>query len=518
MGNDNYILSIDYGTQSVKVSVFDDKGNILAFEKQNYNPPYFSANPSWFEQHADFYWEQMCLASQKLCQKNFELMNNVKGVVTSCFRDTAVMLDKNHKPIRPAILWLDQRVAKVEEKLPLLNRTLFALVGMKETVRVQRAKSMSNWLKVNEPINWKQTDKYVNISTYLNYRMIGELKDSPSNYAGHYPLDFKRCKWYGSHALKFPVFNIDASKLCELVDQNLPLGKVSLQAHEESGIPFGIPLLSSSSDKANETIGNGSIDETSATISYGTAATISISSKRYVEPETFLPAYATPIKNLYNTEVQIYRGYWMINWFVEQFYQSEKEECEKLGISYLDKLNKEMFQLVPGADGLILDPYWGPSLKRPNYKGVVIGFSDNHTKIHLYRAIIEGICFSLKNSLTKIERKMHRKVERLYISGGGAVSDEIAQITADIFNLPVYRVQTIETSSLGSAIVGFVKLGIYDSLETAIIKMVRTKSKFLPRHEISITYDYIFKNIYQKIYKNNIKICKNIRKLTKIDI
>ena len=147
-------------------------------------------------------------------------------------------------------------------------------------------------------------------------------------------------------------------------------------------------------------------------------------------------------------EVQIYRGYWMLSWFSKNFCSELIDEAKIQEMAVEELLNKELSKIPPGSDGLVLQPYWGPGLRRPLAKGGIIGFSDVHTRAHLYRAIIEGIAYALKEGLEGIEKSQKHKVKELRISGGGSQSDAICQITADVFNLPVSRVQTFETTSL----------------------------------------------------------------------
>lgn len=509
--NNVYILTLDYGTQSARAAIFDDQGNTLALEKEPYETPYFSPEKEYFEQNVEYYWEKMCKATNKLKKNNSDLLSNLKGIVATHFRDSAVLLDKDLNPIRPSILWLDQRVARPKTKQALWRRMIFALVGMSETIKVQRSKTMANWYQIHEIDNWKKTHKYVNISTYLNYRLTGQLKDSASNQTGHYPIDFKKGKWLSPHSLKFETFGIPSRMLCELVEPYDVIGTVTEKASLESGIPQGLPLFASGTDKSSESVGTGCVDPSYASISYGTASTIEVTNPKYHEPETFLPAYPSSMKNYYNMEVQIYRGYWMLNWFKDEFAKEETIESSIQQLAVLDILNKKMLEIPPGSDGLLLQPYWGPSLKKPNAKGSVIGFSDHHTRIHLYRAIIEGIAYSLKDGLEGIERKQHKKVSKITVSGGGSSSNAICQITADIFGLPVYRVQTFETASLGSAIIGFVALKHYSSENEAIKKMVHYQKPFEPNLENTKRYNFLYYHVYKKLYPRLKSLYKTIR-------
>ena len=135
---DKNVLTIDFGTQSVRVAVFDKTGKELAMEKEKYNPPYFSSKPNYAEQEPNVYFEALCHCSKRLAQNHSELLKTVMGATLTAFRDSAVLLDKNREVIRPMILWLDQRNAECKEPLPFFSRAAFRLVGMTDTVTFNR--------------------------------------------------------------------------------------------------------------------------------------------------------------------------------------------------------------------------------------------------------------------------------------------------------------------------------------------------------------------------------------------
>ena len=200
-------------------------------------------------------------------------------------------------------------------------------------------------------------------------------------------------------------------------------------------------------------------------------------------------------------EIQVYRGYWMLNWFAKEFGEKESLEAAIQHRLTLELLNEEMLKIPPGSEGLVLQPYWGPGLSRPLSKGAIIGFSDTHTRIHLYRAIIEGIAYALRDGLEEFEsRRLHHKIKEIRISGGGSQSDAICQITSDIFGLPVSRVQTYETSSLGAAIVGFIGINEYQNIDDATKEMVKISKTFYPNMDNHQKYDYLFYKAYRKMY------------------
>lgn len=510
MNENPIVLALDFGTQSVRALLIDKNGNILAIEKEPYQEPYFSLEPGYAEQYPDYYWKKACLTTNRIKENYPHLYDDIICMSITCFRDTAVILDENKEVIRPSILWLDQRMAECKKPLPILNRLIFYVVGMSDTVKMNRRRTMANWIKENEPENWAKTKHYIAISTFFNYKLTGKLVDSISNQIGHYPIDFKKRRWYKDNHLKGIIFGVPRKMLCDLVKQGDPVGKISHEASLETGLKEGLLVFAAGSDKGCETIGTGCLTPDKASISYGTASSIEVPNPRYIEPETFLPSYPAVCPNLYNMEVQIYRGYWMITWFKKEFAQSESVEAEIQKMAVEEYLNKKMLQIPPGSQGLVLQPYWGPGLKRPEAKGSIIGFSDFHTKTHVYKAIIEGIAYGLREGLEGIQRRQHRRVKNIMVSGGGSQSDAICQITADIFGIPVSRIQTFETAGLGAAMVGFVSMGVFSSYDEASESMTHISKTFYPDEENHTKYDFLFKKVYLKMYGKLKRIYRNI--------
>ena len=511
---ESLILALDLGTQSARAILIDNKGNIIAKEKREYNPVYLPSKEGHCEQNPDTYFEYLSSATKAISEKYQDKLKDVIGVVLTTFRDTAVFLDENYKVLRPSILWLDQRVSHKNPKLPFWKKILFSIVSMTPVVNANQQKTMAHWVQENEPEIWNKTKKYVNISTYFNYLLTGNLKDTAANVVGHYPIDYKKSEWYGLFELKRGIFNIPKETYCELISPGDIIGYITEEISKKTGIPAGLPLYGTGSDKSCECLGNGCTNHNLASISYGTASSITITSKKYIEPSPFLPAYPSTQKGFYNSEVQIYRGYWMLNWFKDEFCDRETLEASIQNKATLDILNQKMLEIGPGSDGLILQPYWGPSLERPNSRGAIIGFSERHTRIHLYRCIIEGIAFCLREGKEKIEKKSGKKIKEIVISGGGSISKAICQITADIFGIPVKKVHTFETSSLGAAMSGFIAANVYKDAEEAKQNMVHYEEVFTPIKENHEKYNYLFNNIYVKTYYRLKPLSKKLREFT----
>ena len=328
MKNNPLVLTLDFGTQSVRTSLINKSGEIVYLSKKAYEPMCFSIKKGYAEQNADFYWDNLIECLKKLGQESKDNLNDIIAMTVTTFRDSAVLLDKDNKPLRPVILWLDQRLARADEKLPAMHRFLFKLVGMKDTIVMNRTRTMAHWVKENEPDLWAKVEKYVNISTYINYKLTGELSDSPGGLTGHYPLNYKKCVWYKEGAMKGRIFGVPNRMLPKVVKPGDVIGYLKDEVAEMCGLPKGLKLIASGSDKGCETIGLGCLTPDIGAISYGTACTIEVSNPKYHEPEPFLPAYAAAVPNLYNMDVQIYRGFWMLRWFAKEFAKELEAEAK----------------------------------------------------------------------------------------------------------------------------------------------------------------------------------------------
>ena len=496
------VMTFDFGTQSVRACIFAPDGNCLALKSKKYEPAYFSPKPGYAEMDPSYYFDCLCECTKALKAAFPQLIEKVRGIELDCFRDSAVCLDKDRKVIRPMILWLDGRMAECKEPLPFVARALFKAVGKWDVIAMNRKRTMANWLKENEPENFAKIDKYASISTYFVFRLTGELKDSPSDFTGHYPLDYQKKQWYKDPMkhLQGQIFSLRRDQLPELIDTQGELGRINEEASSLTGIPVGVPLFAGGSDKSCETLGSGVTDDRLASISLGTACTIETVTKKYKGPQPFLPAYPSIQKGVYNMDVQVYRGFWMINWFLKEFGAYKIDDLITTDVSA--KEYDHMLEEIPaGSNGLMLQPYWGSPLEHPEVKGAMVGFSDYTTKGHFYKAIVEGIGYELRLAKERFEKRLGHKFTALRISGGGAASDQACQVYADLFGLKVERLQTVETASLGAAIGGFLSLDVYKTPEEAVSKMVRVTKTFEPNPANTAVYDKLFNNVYKQLYK-----------------
>ena len=493
------VLTIDMGTQSARALLCDSRGEITAKVQKAYSPPYFSKQPGWAEQTPAFYWEAICECCQKLRRQNEGRWEDIAAVTISTIRDSCVCLDERMEPLRDVILWLDARES-ANDKIPGLIGALYKAAGVNDTVTLQRRVSACNWLAENEPALWAKTAKFALLSAWLNYKMCGNLVDAIASTVGHVPFSNKTRKWMAPNDLARPIFDVRDDQCYDLVQAGETMGRVTAQAAAETGIPAGLPLVATGSDKACETLGLGCMTPDIAALSFGTTATVEITLPKYVEPFPHLPPYSSVMPGYYTPEVEVFRGYWLVTWFKKEFAATERAEAEALGVSPEVVLNRRLHEIPPGCGGLMLHPYITPGLAMPHARGSLIGLADNHTRMHFYRAIIEGINFALMEGLAQIEKRGKCKAKSLRVAGGGSQSAEILQITANMFGLPVQRLHTHEVTGLGSSLAAFVALGVHPSYESAVASMVRPQEAFVPDLEESALYRKLYEETFVKVF------------------
>ena len=515
VASDPLILAIDNGTQSVRALLFDKQGNLAGKGKQEIEP-YFSEHPGWAEQHPEYFWDNLGKACQRLWQSTAAQPSQVVGVTVTTQRGTVINLDANGAPLRPAIIWLDQRHARIDKPVKGPWGWLFKLTRLEDTIHRFREKTQANWIAQNQPEIWKQTRHFLLLSGYLNFRLTGQFRDSIGSQVGYLPFDYRKHRWAAPRDFKWQTMPITRDMLPELVEPGSPIGALTAEAAGHLGLPEGLPVIAAASDKACEILGCGGLTPDIGCMSYGTTATINTTSRRYVEPIRLMPPYPSALPRHYSTEVMIYRGFWMVSWFKREFGLRERKLAEQRGVEP-EALFDELVRSVPaGSMGLMLQPYWSPGVRQPGpeAKGSIIGFGDVHTRSHIYRAILEGLAYALREGKERIEKRSGIPIKTLRVAGGGSQSDAAMQLTADVFGLPAARPHTYETSGLGAAIAAAVGVGLHPDFQTAVAAMTRVGDVFVPQPETEALYDRLYSEIYLKMYPQMQPLYRKIREIT----
>ena len=495
------VLAIDVGTQSVRALVFDPRGTLVAHARIPIEP-YVSPQPGWAEQDPELYWRSIGRACDALWAGGVARREAIAGLALTTQRATVIVTDDAGNPLRPAIVWLDQRRAENVPEIGGINGLAFRALGVRRTVAAFQADCEANWLRANEPAVWSRVRRYLLLSGFLTHRLTGRFVDSVAAQVGYLPFDYKRLAWAKTGDWHWMAAPIDPAWLPELVQPGDRLGELTAAAASVVGLPAGTPVIAAAADKACEVIGSGALEPHIGSLSYGTTATINTTQRRYVEAVPLVPPYPAAVPGAWSLEVQVYRGYWLVDWFKRQFGAAEVAQAETLGIAAEALFDDLVRATEPGAMGLLIQPTWSPGVRipGPEAKGAMIGFGDVHTRAHLYRAILEGLAYALREGGERAAARAKTPLRELRVSGGGAQSPAAVQLTADIFGLPTGRPHTHETSGLGAAIDASVGLGLHGSIEAAVGAMTRLVETLDPdpaRHRL---YDQLYRRVYRKMY------------------
>lgn len=513
MGKETYVMAIDIGTQSVRALVFNCIGDEIANERI-LNKPYYSLEPGWAEVPADDFWQNVCTVTNRISKKLGKDISKIKACSITTNRDNIIPLDKDGNYIRDWITWVDQRrapeaVRDLPKQIKGVNKIIHTFG--KTTFDMLTNRSKFNWFKYHEKETYEKAYKYLTLAGLITYKFTDNYHDSVGMQVGALPFDIKKLDWFSLDVV-FEAAGVRRDQLAKLFHAGEIMGSITEKASLETGLPVGLPIVAAGGDKQCETLGSGSFSNKQATISYGTLATIALTSKKFVRDRKYsYYTWPSTIPHAWNPEFAIDRGYWLVTWFCRQY--AKEEQFPEL----LQEMNEKAKNIPAGSNGLFVYPFWAPHyVLYPDATGSIIGWTDDHDKEHLYKAILESIAYALKDGLDIIEEDINTKVEEIYVVGGGSKSDIAMQLTADVFNVKTIRLHTPEVCAVGAAISAGVAINVFEDESDGVSKLVRKEKVFYPIEKNVKIYSDIYKNVYKKVYKTTSSINGTLSKYSKV--
>lgn len=505
---EKYLLAIDNGTQSTRVSAFDLKGNILAMGKASH-PATTSPQLGWHEHGKNDMWDALCRATERMYAKFDGDKADCIGIGLSSQRICVHIVDENNELIHNPISWMD---ARWRMNYPSLG-------AMPDDIEDPMYKvfmpyfSVANWMKFNNPEIHAKAAHYLNVGGYVGAKLTGVYMDSIANNVG-WPYDYQ--KWEGYKEDRYiQLMGLRRDQLPEVVWPGTLIGPVTDAAAAASHLPAGCPVYTSAGDKQCELLGVGAVKHGQTYITLGTLSGMDMVCEDYRPSPTFsYSTYLACYPKMYNFEAALGKGFWLVSWFRENFGQGLKAEADAQGTSIEAMLNKLADAIPAGSEGLVAIPDWSPPATRPHSKGMFLGFDDRHGLGHMYRALIEGIVMEIKSKSDSMVAALDLPIKELFIGGGGSKSDFCAQAIADIFNVPVNRSHEPENCSLGAAMCAAVGAGIYASFDDAIAGMVGTFDVFTPNPEAHKLYNSLRTDVLDILYPGMEQALKNLAELT----
>ncbi|HMI86467.1 MAG TPA: xylulokinase [Polyangiaceae bacterium] len=455
-----YFLGLDIGTSAVKAVLVDERGRVKGGAAVAH--PLSTPQPGWAEQKPEDWWKSAVKAIRGLLASTRGAAKRIASVGISGQMHSSVFLDQSGKVIRPALLWNDGRTSDE-------CREITALLGerqLREWVQNPALEGFTLpkvlWLRKHEPAAFARLAKVILAKDYVRYRLTGALASEPSDASATLMYDVARRQWSSEimNALHFSTdLLVDVGGSAEI------LGRLSQEGARATGLAQGTPVVGGGADNACGAIGVGIVAPGEAVASWGTSGTVlTPTTEPFVDPEMRVHTFCHAVPDTWYLMGAMLSAGAAFAWY-------RRELARDLAASKNANLvlNKEANRIPPGAGGITFLPYLQGERtphRDASARGAFVGLSLSHTRAHLSRAVVEGICFALRDSLT-ILRDLGVGIDQVLVTGGGAQSPFVRQLQADVYGLPVVRVNREEGPAYGAALLAAVGVEAFTDVAAA---------------------------------------------------
>lgn len=475
-------IGIDLGTSSVKLLLMDEKGKIRNIVSREY--PLLFPCPGWAEQNPQDWYDQTVEGMKDLLQ-GFDA-KTVAGISFGGQMHGLVVLDKEDKVIRPAILWNDGRTTK---ECRFLNEEIGRDKLSEYTANIAFTGFTAPkllWLRENEPENFARIEKIMLPKDYLAYRLTGVHCTDVSDASGMLLLDVKNRCWSKEMC---EICGIREEQLAKVLESYETVGFVLPETAGQLGMSDHVRVAAGAGDNAAAAVGTGTVGEGSCNISLGTSGTIFISSRKFrVDQNNALHSFAHANRYYHLMGCMLSAAscnkWWMEDIIGTKDYAGEQKAVEKLGENHVYFLPYLMGERSPHND--------------PNARGTFVGMTMDTTRADMTQAVLEGVAFALRDSF-EVAKSLGILIERTKICGGGAKSPLWKKMIANILNIKVDVIESEEGPALGGAMLAAVADGVFESVEDAAQKIVRIVETIEPEPSLVEKYEeryQKFKEIY----------------------
>jgi xylulokinase len=493
-----FLLGIDIGTSGTKTLICDEDGKVLATAMAEH--PISSPKPGWSEQNPQDWWAATIAATKAVMKKAKAKPADIGGIGLSGQMHGSVFLGDGPKPLRPALLWNDQRTseqcAEIESKAGG-REALIELVANPALTGFTAPKIL--WVRQHEPKIYAKAKHILLPKDYIRYLMTGEYATEVSDASGTLLLDVVNRKW--SDKL-LGLLQIDSALMPRLHESPEITGTLNAQAAASLGLRTGIPVVGGGGDQAAGAVGNGIVTAGIVSATLGTSGVVfahSDSPTRDPQGRVHTMCHAVP-------------GKWCVfgcmlsaggsfQWYRNQLGTSEIAEAKKKKIDPYELLVAQAQKAPPGSEGLFFLPYLtGERCPHPDptARGGWIGLTSRTTRAMLIRSLMEGVTYGMRDAL-EVMKQMGIPITQVRASGGGARSDFWRHLQADVYQQPLVITNAAEGPAYGVALLAGVGTGVWSSVEEACKASIKTVAKITPSKKLAAIYEKHFR-VYDKLY------------------
>jgi len=487
----DHIISVDLGTTAIKVALFDSAGRVVAKSTQEYT--LLTPTTLSVELPVETYWLAFRAGVAEVLGRSRVRAASVRALGISAQGETLILAGADGKPLRNAIVWLDNRAQKEAEALnrEFGEEVTYRTTGQVSIVPTWPAAKLA-WVRANEPQVFKKTTKVLLIEDYFIQRMTGACVAEGSLLCSTVYWDINS-KTYWRPMLE--RLGLEESRLPEIRESGEPVGTILPEVAAELGLSPDTVVCTGALDQAAGAIGVGNIKP--GVFSENTGAALAICATvdhPIIDPKGRMPCHYHGIPDTYMAHT-FTTGGMVLKWFRDMFCQAEGQVGALLGQDPYDLIGQEVARIAPGADGLVMLPHLQGAMApeaNPKAKGVFYGITMRHTRAHFARAILEAVACIVRRNIEVVE-ELGIRVGEIRCLGGGSRSGVWNQIKADLTGRPVLTMENEEAACLGAAILAGKGVGMFGSLEGAVEQMIQVKGRFEPDGKTSALYTEHFR-------------------------
>jgi len=491
------LLGIDVGTGGTRAVVIDERGSVIGSATAEH-APFASPQTGWAEQDPRDWWRATAEAVREVLAQPGVSADSIACIGFSGQMHGAVLLDKDREVLRPALIWCDQRThpqcRAITEKVG--PERLIELTSNPALTAFTLPKML--WVRDQEPDLWRRARSVLLPKDYVRLRLTGERATDVADASGTLLFDVAGRRWSNQ---MLSAIGIDETILPAVFESPEITGRVSADGAAETGLFKGTPVVAGAGDQAAGAVGMGIVRPGAVSVTIGTSGVVFAATDRpALDKRGRIHTFCHAVPGRWHAMGVTQAAGLSLRWFRDRFGVAEHGNLKGNQDPY-DLLCEEAATAPLGSDGVLWAPYLmgerTPHLD-PDARAALVGLTMSHTRAHVIRAILEGVAFSLRDTLT-IFSEMNVPVETVRLGGGGARSTLWRQIQADVYGQSVEIVEAEEGAAYGAALLAGVGGGVWASVDEACAAAVRVRATIEPEPSSAKLMDERYRN-YQLVY------------------
>jgi len=494
----SYLMGIDVGTTGTRAVIVEPHGHVKSAATGEHQPMRMP-RPGWAEQDPEDWWQATIRAVRSALDTASLSGADIAAIGLSGQMHGVTLLDQSNTVLHPALIWCDQRS---QEQCDWITRR----VGAQRLIQLVLNPALTGfsapkllWIRDHEPGVYEHTAHFLLPKDFVRLRLTGEFATDVSDASGTLLFDVAHRRWSKEILAEL---SIDPGLLPRAYESPEITGEITRQTAQLTGLKAGTPVVAGGGDQASSAVGNGIVlpGLTSATL--GTSGVIfSYTDAPKLDPGGRIHTFCHAVPGKWHVMGVTQGAGLSLRWFRDQLSPVETGQAGQGGEDAYDLIVRQAEKIPSGSDGLLFLPYLmgerTPHLD-PGARGMWFGLTAAHTRGHLIRSILEGVAFSLRDSL-EIFRELQIPVEQIRASGGGSRSPLWRQIQADIYGKEIVTLTQSEGSAFGAALLAGVGAKAYGSVEESADAAIHVHEHVAPDPQRSAVYEHLYQ-VYRSLY------------------